>query len=55
MFAALTVTSIVCTMLYARKVKKNPMKSCVYLSQQDFKAKYTFDKDALPPMTKKRK
>lgn len=55
MFAALTITSIVCTMLYARKVKKNPMKSCVYLSQQDFKAKYTFDKDALPPMTKKRK
>lgn len=55
MFAGLTITSIVCTMLYARKVKKNPMKSCVYMSQQEFKERYTFDKDALPPMTKKRK
>ncbi|XQP54894.1 MAG: hypothetical protein ACOQNV_02030 [Mycoplasmoidaceae bacterium] len=55
MFIALTLTSILCTVFYARKVKKNPQKSCVYMSDSDFKNKYSFDKDALPPMTKKRK
>lgn len=54
MFAVLIITSIVCTMLYARKVKNNPKKSCVYMSDDEFKKRYTFDKDALPPMTKKR-
>lgn len=55
LFVVLTAVSILCTILYAKKVKKNPQKSCVYMSQADFKKKYTFDKDALPPMTKKRK
>ncbi|MCQ2747759.1 MAG: hypothetical protein MJ223_00485 [Mycoplasmoidaceae bacterium] len=54
MFVALTAISILCTTIYALKVKKNPQKSCVYLSQSQFKQKYTFDKDALPPMTRKR-
>lgn len=53
-FAVVTIASIVCTMLYARKVKKNPKKSCVYMSQEVFAKEYSFDKDALPPMTKKR-
>lgn len=55
LFAAVTVTSILCTMVYAIRMKKNPQKSCVYMSDAQFKQKYTFDKDALPPMTKKRK
>lgn len=55
LFAAVTITSIVCTTIYAKKVKKNPQKSCVYMSDAQFKQKYSFDKDALPPMTGKRK
>lgn len=55
LFAALMLTVILCTVFYARKVKKNPQKSCVYMSQAQFKEKYSFDKDALPPMTSKRK
>ncbi|MBQ0045302.1 MAG: hypothetical protein KBS35_00215, partial [Mycoplasma sp.] len=55
MFAVLITTTILCTIFYARKVRKNPMKSCVYMSDAEFKEKYTFDKDALPVMTKKRK
>jgi len=53
-FVVVTAASIICTMLYARKVKKNPTKSCVYMSQEAFAKEYSFDKDALPPMTKKR-
>jgi uncharacterized ion transporter superfamily protein YfcC len=41
------------TMLYANKVKKNPAKSCVYMSKQNFAHTYSFDQDALPVMTKK--
>lgn len=55
MFVVLTLTVILCTVFYARKVKKNPQRSCVYMSQAEFKEKYSFDKDALPPMTTKRK
>ncbi len=55
MFAGLMLVSILCTVLYALKVKKRPQRSCVYMSEEDFKRKYTFDKDALPPMTTKRK
>ncbi len=55
MFVVLTLTTILCTIFYAKKVKKNPQKSVVYMSEQQFKEKYTFDKDALPPMTQKRK
>lgn len=55
MFAVLITTSILCTVLYANKVKRNPQKSCVYMSEEQFKKQYTFDKDALPPMSKKRK
>jgi len=50
----LIVVSIVCTMLYARKVKINPKRSCVYMQQDEFAKQYNFDKDALPPMTRKR-
>ena len=53
-FAAVTLTAILCTVFYAKKVRTSPKKSCVYMSQDAFKSKYTFDKDALPPMTKKR-
>lgn len=55
LFAALMVTVILCTVFYALKVKKNPQKSCVYMSEKDFKKMYSFDKNALPPMTTKRK
>ncbi|MCQ2957183.1 MAG: hypothetical protein MJ233_05180 [Mycoplasmoidaceae bacterium] len=53
-FAVVTIVSIACTMVYAMRMKKNPQKSCVYMSNEEFKSKYSFDKDALPPMTRKR-
>ncbi len=53
-FAVVTIASIACTMIYALRMKKNPQKSCVYMSNEEFKSKYSFDKDALPPMTTKR-
>lgn len=52
-FVVLTTACIVMTMLYANKVKKNPAKSCVYMSKQNFAHTYSFDQDALPVMTKK--
>lgn len=55
MFAGLMVVSILCTIVYAQRVKRKPERSCVYMSEQEFKRTYTFDKDALPPMTTKRK
>ncbi|XQP55787.1 MAG: hypothetical protein ACOQNY_00085 [Mycoplasmoidaceae bacterium] len=55
MFAGLVTVSILCTMIYAKRVKAKPQRSCVYISEEDFKKKYSFDKDALPPMTPKRK
>jgi len=54
-FVVVTAASITCTMLYARKVKKNPSKSCVYMSKEQFAKEYSFDQDALPPMTGKRR
>lgn len=53
MFAVLVSVCITCTMIYAWHVKKNPTKSCVYMSKQDFAKKYNFNKDALPPLTQK--
>lgn len=55
MFAVLITTSIICTIVYAKRVKKNPQKSCVYLQEDQFKQRYTFDKDVVLPMTGKRK
>ena len=52
-FVVLTAACIIMTMLYANKVRKNPTKSCVYMSKQNFAQTYSFDQDALPLMTKK--
>ncbi len=55
MFAVLMATTIICTVLYARKVRKHPKTSCVYLQENQFKERYTFDKDVVLQMTGKRK
>ena len=46
-----------CTVLtlYAIRVKKNPTKSLVYLSEQEFKTQFTFDKASIPEFTRQRK
>lgn len=54
MFCVLILISIVLTMIYAQKVKKDPKKSCVYMSKEEFSKTYSFDQNSLPPMTRKR-
>ncbi|MBQ6970217.1 hypothetical protein IJQ19_01165 [bacterium] len=54
MFIVLILISIGLTMVYARRVKKDPKKSCVYMSKEDFNKTYSFDQNSLPPMTRKR-
>lgn len=53
MFIVLILISISLTMVYARRVKKDPKKSCVYMSKEDFNKTYSFDQNSLPPMTRK--
>ena len=52
-FVVLTTACIIMTMIYANKIRKDPVKSCVYMSKQNFAQTYSFDQDTLPLMTKK--
>lgn len=54
-YFALTIPGCIYATLYARKVKKNPLKSATYDLKEEHEKSFSFDLNSLPEFTNKRK